>query len=98
MSDESSEYGLVMPFIVCVSKGGPYDDASFVAGARMEAIRQRCENGENPVVSWEPTSLVDQLDLVAMRYGYTLESIPWNEYPDEWSMVTLERVETRDAT
>jgi hypothetical protein len=30
-SDDQHEWGMVMPFVVCQSKGGPYDDDSFVA-------------------------------------------------------------------
>lgn len=88
----SEDYGLVMPFICCTSVGGPYDDASFVAGARMATIDHRCESGEAVIRSFEPTPLVSQLDLVAMRHGYTVTvNEPWDEHPDEWTLIELRR-------
>lgn len=88
----SEEYGLVMPFICCKSNGGEYDDASFVAGARMQAVSERCERGDAVIRSWEPTALIEQLDLVAMRYGYVMTMRePWVEAPDEWTLVELTR-------
>lgn len=32
MAEEEQEYDLVMPFVVCQSQGGPYDDDAFVGG------------------------------------------------------------------
>lgn len=32
MSSGDTEYGLIMPFVVCESRGGPYEDDPFVAG------------------------------------------------------------------
>lgn len=91
MSD-SQDFSLVMPFIVCATNGGPYDDAAFVAGARFEVLRKQAESGELIIRSYEPTQLVPQLDLVAMRYGYTMDVEPWEEHPDEWSRVTLAKI------
>lgn len=39
MSD--AEYGLVMPFVVCASNGGPYEDDSFVAGFALGLLDQK---------------------------------------------------------
>lgn len=86
---EDSEYGLVMPFVVCASKGGPYADESFVAGVRFGEMTMRLEAGETPVVSYEPPALVPQFDLLAMHCGYRLTSEPWDEHPDDWSLVTF---------
>lgn len=30
--EHDAEFGLVMPFVVCESQGGPYDDNAYVAG------------------------------------------------------------------
>lgn len=79
-----------MPYVVCASVGGPYDDASFVAGIRMQSISERMErDAEQEFQSWEPVDLVPQLDLIAMMHGYTMESVPWEDHPDEWSLVTF---------
>lgn len=85
---QEPEYGLLMPFVVVASKGGPYDDASFVAGARMKALWDRCELGiEDSFEVYEPTPLVPQLDLVAMQFGYRIDATPWWEAPEEWALV-----------
>ena len=91
MNQDDGEFGLVMPFVVTADNGGTYDARSFVAGARMEAVRRRCEAGEVQIESYEPPPLVPQLDLIAMRYGYTMTEEPWDEHPDEWTLVTLVR-------
>lgn len=90
MSDEHSEYGHVMPFIVCASRGGPYDDKAFVAGARFGALDQRLAVRPAVVIqSYEPPELLSQLDLLAMHHGYEMTSEPWEQAPDEWALVTF---------
>ena len=90
MTDEQ-RYELVMPFVVTSDNGGVYDADSFVAGMRTKDIWVRCEVGENPIVSYEPTPLVPQLDLVAMHFGYVLSQEPWWEHPEEWTKVELRK-------
>lgn len=87
---------IVMPFIVVASVGGPYDDDAFVAGVRMQQIDAILEAGPADCgwvyqVAVEP-ALVPQLDLVAMHRGYATDHQPWEEHPDEWTMVTFTRV------
>lgn len=88
-----AEFGLVMPFVVCKSNGGPFDDHAFVAGARYGQIEEEAKTidagGEK---SWyaEP-GLVPQLDLLAMHHGLTMATVPWDEHPDEWTLVTFSR-------
>lgn len=94
MSDEETTYGLVMPFTVCASNGGPYDDASFVAGVwfgKLDAELRWCvETGTDPKLDFPvPTPLVPQLDLLAMNHGLTMTSEPWDEAPDEHTFVTF---------
>jgi hypothetical protein len=84
------EYGLVYPFVVCQSQGGPYDDGAFVAGCRFGVVREKCERGDPVIEGYEPVALVPQLDLLAMAKGYDLVSEPWEDDPDGyWSLVTL---------
>lgn len=91
MSDDV-EYGLVMPFVVCATNGGPYDDAAFVAGYAAGTIDYRLSTRDPlPARSAVRTDLLPQLDLIAMRHGYTMTSEPWGEAPAEWTMVTFTR-------
>jgi hypothetical protein len=91
---------LVMPFVVCQSEGGPYDDVSFVAGYTAglldadlrSAAWARVERGF-PI----PTPLVPQADLIAMRHGYALEATPWDDAPEEWTFVTFVASTAEDA-
>lgn len=95
MADESHEatYGLVMPFVVCESKGGPYQDNAFVAGVRYGQIDREARTiGTGCEKSWTvETPLVPQLDLLAMHLGVTFTVEPWDEHPDEWRFVTFSR-------
>lgn len=91
-SSESPEYGLVMPFVVCKTNGGVYDDAAFVAGVRYGDLWTRVKAGEAIIETVEPPALVPQIDLLAMRDGYSLEVQPWSEAPDEWAFVTLRKL------
>ena len=87
MSDERepTEYGLVMPFVVVQSVGGPYADDAFVAGceygfidATLHAIARTAGTFERMV----NPKLVPQLDLLAMHHGYAITSEPWDEPPE----------------
>lgn len=92
-ADETEpEYGLLYPFTVCTSKGGPYEDQAFVAGVqfgRVAAAMERQEPLIGPVMV--RSDLVPQIDLAAMHHGYTLSAEAWDEHPDEWSRATLTR-------
>lgn len=94
MSDQPAEFGLVMPFIVC-APDGPYDGASFVAGYQCAFIDARLASGELWVKEYVASGIVAQLDLLAMRHGYSLKSEPWDEHPEEWTLVELTRVGER---
>jgi hypothetical protein len=77
MTDEPAEYDLVMPFVACASQGGPYDDDSFVAGFHAGALDRSLgvieAAGGTGMRATVNAALVPQLELVAMRYGYTLK-------------------------
>lgn len=96
MSDEpvEAEFSLVMPFVVCASKGGPYDDEAFVAGYAAGLIDHALSTlgvDETRVVFTVRPLLVPQLDLLAMRYGFTMTVERWEEDPDEWVSVVFTR-------
>jgi hypothetical protein len=77
MSDEPTEYSLLMPFVACASEGGPYDDDSFVAGFHAGALDRSLAvieaTGGTGMRATVNAALRPQLDLIAMRYGFYLE-------------------------
>lgn len=84
--DGEAGYELVVPFVACVSEGGPYDEAAFVAGVRMRAVWHALEAGPARYESYQNPGLVPQPDLVAMHFGYTMASEPDSE---EWTLCTF---------
>lgn len=87
---QEGEYGFVMPFTVCQSKGGPYDDQSFVAGFQAGAIFAMLKAAKavgaattlpHPVYA----EMIHQLDLVGMQFGFELVA-DLAEDPD-WRLV-----------
>jgi hypothetical protein len=93
--EESGEYELVMPFVVTESAGGPYADNAFVAGYACGSIDAELSMLSMlpqgipalPGSRYVPTGIVPQLDLIAMNYGYVINSEPWDEHPDEWTRI-----------
>lgn len=82
--DEDAEYGLVMPFVACQSNGGEYQDHDWVCGYEMGLIAGQLAGNvtftpENPgpgaVTDWRWINKgnVDQLDLIAMQHGHSVE-------------------------
>jgi len=76
--DESqeAEYRPVMPFVVCASAGGPYDDAAFVAGyeaGSLDAALRTIREVGGVIERWVNPNLVPQLDLIAMRHDQHLK-------------------------
>lgn len=68
---------LVMPFVVCRSNGGPFDDRSFTAGwwcgyidTVLDSAPAECPRLVFPVGI--PMAVAPQLDLVAMHRGFRL--------------------------
>lgn len=94
MSDEQ-EYGMVLPFVACRSKGGTYDDEAFVAGYEMgllDATLGQSAILHSPLVGWTlPLHAPNraQADLIAMKNGFTMK-VEATEY-DEWIYATFER-------
>lgn len=95
MGDEDQEhrYQLVMPFVVCKSQGGPYDDTAFVAGYRLGRLeenlapRMKAEHD----IPLEPAD-VQQADLIAMRHGYTLDVTRAQDETGVWLVGTFKRI------
>lgn len=97
MSDHPEEFvgahGLVMPFVVCKDRGGPYEADAFCAGWEAGAIdfglRMLSSLGGS-LERWVPSPLVPQLELLAMRHGFAMTAEPWEAHPDEWTRVKFE--------
>lgn len=107
MSDDpggSVEYGLVMPFVVCRTQGGPYDDQSFVAGFQSGQIAATLDLVSDagvktiavPHCVYRP--LLPLLDLLAMRYGYQMQSadVTAGEDTETWATVEFHRPDRAD--
>lgn len=92
---EREEYGLLYPFIVCVSNGGPYDDQPFVAGVqlgRMDAQLAAAEAlGAREMRFTLLTDLGKQAELVGMARGFPIVEVE-NSGVEGWIYVTF-RVE-----
>lgn len=89
---EGTQYGLVMPFVVCSSQGGTLDDDAFVAGYECGMFSSRLQRREDVrIIATVRTVNVPQLDLIAMQHGYKMETDD-TEF-DEWTGVTFERVD-----
>lgn len=96
---EDHTWGLAVPFVVCTSQGGPYDDESFAAGfsaGRIDAQLQQARlAGADSVTVMARTTLLPQLELLGMHRGYpVLVHTPVNgmsKYPPmpDWSTVTF---------
>lgn len=91
--DDGAEYGLVMPFVVCASRGGPYDDAAFVAGYEMgqlaEHLRVAAAIGVMEYRATLREASKPQVDLIAMQHDWVVER--WNDEFPEWGVVTFKR-------
>jgi hypothetical protein len=90
--NEPGGFGLVMPFVVTTSNGGPYADDAFVAGWEggwLDAMLLVCRPLGVTIERYVIPSLVPQLDLLAMRHRYTMTAQPWDEDPDEWVLVSF---------
>jgi hypothetical protein len=100
MTDQPEpEYSLVMPFVVCASKGGPYEDQAFVAGYQAglldKALSVMAAVGSGELTSTVATPLVPQLDLVAMKHGFRMQAEPAGD-AEGWSFVKFGRSEVAE--
>jgi hypothetical protein len=90
-----SQCDTVMPFTLCRTNGGPYDDDAFLSGWRLGDIDATLVH---PGVSALATSIhpreLGQADLIAMARGYTTTVEPSGD-PD-WLSVTFTRIAQDD--
>jgi len=95
MNDADEGWEKVMPFVVCKSQGGPYDDDSFVAGfelGRLDAqLPMYAALGFGSLSRLAHAETLPQVELVTMRYGYRVRYV--SEEQDGWVTVDLDRVE-----
>lgn len=96
---EDDSYGLVYPFVVCQSQGGPYDDDSFVAGFALGRIDQALDAAEllgaKEMRFTVRSALAKQCELVGMARGFpVVEVVEVGETDQhaampEWSYATF---------
>jgi hypothetical protein len=76
---------LEQPWVAVVSEGGTYDDESFAAGLVVGEIQERLRVGQAVGMTLSKPvqiskDLFEQVDLVAMRFGYVmLTSAAWDD-------------------
>jgi hypothetical protein len=92
--DETESYELALPFVVVKSEGGPFDDEAYVCGfeagqldSRLAQISQFLDDFSTGIHAANRK----QADLIAMRYGFTMEVEPC-DCDDEWIHVTFTRM------
>jgi len=78
-----------MPFVVCSSSGGPYDDDAFVAGYHLGQLDERLRHGlvVDEIVTLRSDSL-PQFDLIAMRHGLFYSAVA---EADGWATVVVKK-------
>lgn len=96
MSDipEDAELVLSMPFVICKSAGGPFDDDAFVAGFTCGLIDSKLGVAAAIGASQAETTtvmraMVPQLDLIAMRHGFKVIEV--DDPEGEWAMLEFHR-------
>lgn len=70
--DENGKtWELAVPFVVCQSQGGPFEDDAFVAGFHMGKLDTELKAKPPFLQSVVREVTRDQVDLIAMSNGYT---------------------------
>lgn len=71
-----TDFELTMPFVLCATNGGPYDDEAFVVGwdcGALEAELTACLRlGATPRPRYVKVAVMPQLELIAMDTHFTL--------------------------
>lgn len=90
MSDRpEGDYSLVMPFVSCVSNGGPHDDESYVCGWECGALDRELGARNQPYV-WKGMvhrANLPQIELIAMKHGYII--VKSEEVEEAWQEICL---------
>jgi hypothetical protein len=88
-------WGLVVPFVVCRSQGGPFDDDAFVAGFQAggidKALAAGAVVGASSLRFTVRTDLLRQLDLLGMHLGFTMTTVEAEDDTEGWSHVEFQR-------
>lgn len=85
----SEEPDLVLPFLPVASKGGPFDDASYMAGYEMgvvDATLRASNILRKTVTATIHTANTEQADLIAMRHGFVSHAEELDSWPG-WSTI-----------
>lgn len=77
---------IVIPFVATVPYGGTYDLASFEAGYLTAQIEQALANSVARYQAPIRQAMAQQVDVLAMRYGYRTELHPLG---DGWVVADL---------
>jgi hypothetical protein len=87
------DYEIVVPFKVCISAGGPYDDEAFVAGFQAGQIDQALQAAATmhaaEVRFTVYTTLVKQLELIGMSRGFAAVQVEECDGLPEWSFISF---------
>ena len=92
IEDGEDGFELKMKFLCVASAGGPFEDTAFCAGFMVGNVYAVFKEGMAPEDHVTLESLVEQLDLVAMKYDYVCKTIP-DTAADGWVYVTYEKME-----
>jgi len=91
--NEPAEWALAVPFVVCKSNGGPFDDTSFAGGyvcGMVDVILRFTKTLAEPVPDQTVhRKVLPQLDLIAMRNGYTMDAK--DSTSPEWVYVSFRK-------
>lgn len=99
---EYASFGLVMPFVVCQSQGGPFEDEAFVSGWRCGEVDRTLCTAEGLLAKFLWTVRAEelpQLDLIAMHRGFVIDRLLAGEQEQEtgWCVVEFRRPESSDS-
>lgn len=91
MAEDSEAPALVMPFVLCQSKGGRFEDEAFTAGWALGGLDHELSlakhNTMTPGDRYLRSEYQPQADLIAMRHGFILtvaeEQNGWARYEFE---------------
>jgi hypothetical protein len=77
--DDDGNLCLAMPLVAAQSEGGPFEDTAFVAGWQIGGIDTTLKVGAAIGMTQSTPILVDkllakQLDLVALKHGYQVQT------------------------
>lgn len=85
--EEPTGYEMLVPYVSCISNGGPYEDISFTAGFEMGKLWAICTMLANAgLASFEMTIRTENrqlADLIAMNFGAHVIDMPDLVLPDD---------------